>query len=155
MSELENVMLKWAQPLEDWANKPVDQATAGVKYDGNYKEKPPMALLDPPFLEGIARVLGFGAVKYAPDNWRNGIAYRRLISAAYRHLGAISAGEDIDPESGLAHSYHLGCCVMFLASMMETRPDLDDRYKPTPRKPVELSDKELCNAYVGNLTQSR
>lgn len=145
MSELESVM-------KDWANKPVDQATAGVKYD---HDKPPMALLDPPFLEGIARVLGFGAVKYAPDNWRNGIAYRRLISAAYRHLGAISAGEDIDPESGLAHSYHLGCCVMFLASMMETRPDLDDRYKPTPRKPVELSDKELCNAYVGNLTQSR
>lgn len=111
--------------IKDWNNKPV--APVGLKYDN---EKPPMALLDPEFLEGVARVLGFGANKYAADNWRNGISYRRLISAAYRHLGAINKGEDVDPESKLPHSYHLGCCVMFLASMMNTRPDLDDRWKP-------------------------
>ncbi len=98
----------------------------GLKYD---TDKPPMALLDPAFLEGVAGVLGFGANKYAAHNWRNGIAYSRLISAAYRHLGAINRGEDVDPESGLSHSYHLGCCTMFLASMMKTRPDLDDRWK--------------------------
>lgn len=98
----------------------------GQKFD---QEKPPMALLDADFLEGVARVLGFGASKYAAHNWRNGITYSRLISAAYRHLGAINRGEDIDPESGLSHAYHLGCCIMFLASMMNTRPDLDDRWK--------------------------
>jgi hypothetical protein len=103
----------------------VDWST-GQKFDN---EKPPMALLDPAFLEGVASVLGFGANKYAAHNWRNGIAYSRLISAAYRHLGAINKGEDIDPESGLSHAYHLGCCVMFLASMLYTRPDLDDRWK--------------------------
>lgn len=142
--------------IKDWAEKPIASA-AGVKYD---HDKPPMALLDPPFLEGIARVLSFGASKYAPDNWRNGITYRRLISAAYRHLGAINSGEDLDPESGLAHSYHLGCCVMFLASMIETRPDLDDRYKPddrfkhqpTPSKPPELSSKAI-HGISGTLTQ--
>lgn len=100
--------------------------TGGTKYDG---EKPPMALLDPEFLEGVASVLGFGANKYAAHNWRNGIQYSRLISAAYRHLGSINKGEDVDSESGLSHAYHLGCCVMFLASMMNTRPDLDDRWK--------------------------
>ena len=99
---------------------------SGVKFDG---DKPPMALLDASFLEGVASVLGFGANKYAAHNWRSGIHYSRLISAAYRHLGAINKGENIDPESGLSHAYHLGCCVMFLASMMETRPDLDDRWK--------------------------
>lgn len=98
----------------------------GMKYDA---DKPPMALLDSAYLEGVARVLGFGASKYAAHNWRSGIAYSRLISAAYRHLGAINKGEDVDEESGLPHAYHLGCCSMFLASMMQTRPDLDDRYK--------------------------
>lgn len=97
----------------------------GTKYDSG---KPPMALLDPEYLEGLARVLGFGASKYSPDNWRNGISYRRLISAAYRHLGAINKGENIDPESGEPHVYHLACCNMFLASMMAHRPDMDDRW---------------------------
>jgi hypothetical protein len=110
--------------IKDWDNKPVK--AVGVKFDG---DKPPMALLDPDYLEGVAKVLAFGAEKYAANNWRNGIAYSRLISAAYRHLGAINKGEDIDPESGLSHAYHLGCCNMFLASMMNTRPDLDDRWK--------------------------
>lgn len=111
--------------IKDWDNKPV----VGLKHDANYNEKPPMALLDPEFLEGVAKVLGFGANKYAANNWRNGIATSRLISAAYRHLGAINKGEDVDPESGLPHSYHLGCCVMFLSSMLQTRPDLDDRWR--------------------------
>lgn len=102
------------------------KSTLGVKHD---EEKPPLALLDPEFLEGVARVLGFGAKKYAAHNWRHGINYSRLISASYRHLGAINKSEDIDEESGLPHAYHLGCCVMFLASMMKTRPDLDDRWK--------------------------
>ncbi len=102
------------------------QTTVGIKHD---QEKPPMALLDPDFLEGVASVLGFGSRKYAAHNWRSGIAVSRLISAAYRHLGAINKGEDIDKESGLQHSYHLGCCVMFLAAMLNTRPDMDDRYK--------------------------
>lgn len=102
------------------------ELTQGVKYD---QDKPPMALLDAEYLEGVASVLGFGAAKYAAHNWRHGISYSRLISAAYRHLGAINKGEDIDEESGLSHSYHLGCCTMFLASMMNHRPDMDDRYK--------------------------
>lgn len=99
---------------------------AGRKDDGN---KPPMALIDSEYLEGLAKVLGFGADKYGADNWRKGINYRRLISAAYRHLGAINKGEDVDGESGLPHVYHLACCSMFLASTMANRPDLDDRYK--------------------------
>lgn len=98
----------------------------GVKYDAG---KLRVDLLDPLALEGIARVLEFGAIKYAPHNWRGGIHYSRLIGAALRHLFAIIRGEDIDPESGLPHIDHLGCCWMFLSNMMKTRPDLDDRYK--------------------------
>lgn len=112
--------------IKDYKDDSWTQPQAGVKFDG---EKPPMALLDAEFLEGVAKVLGFGANKYAANNWRNGIAVSRLVSAAYRHLGAINKGEDVDPESGLPHSYHLGCCVMFLSNMLQNRPDLDDRWK--------------------------
>jgi hypothetical protein len=102
--------------------------SSGSKYDN---DKPRMDLLDPDWLEGVADVLTFGAQKYAAHNWRGGIVYSRLIAAAYRHLGAINRGEDIDPESGKPHAYHLSCCVMFLSWMMKNRKDLDDRYKTT------------------------
>ncbi len=100
----------------------------GVKHDA---EKSRIDLVDAEFLEGLGNVLGFGARKYAEHNWRGGIRYSRLIGAAYRHLGAINRGEDLDPESGLGHIYHLACCVMFLSSMLAHRPDLDDRWKDT------------------------
>lgn len=98
----------------------------GVKYDGT---KPRIDLVDAEFLEGLGEVLGFGAQKYAAHNWRGGIHYSRLIAAAYRHLGAINKGEDLDPESGLPHTAHLGCCIQFLHWMMKHRTDMDDRFK--------------------------
>lgn len=97
-----------------------------IKFD---QAKSPVALVDPDFIEEVGMVLGFGASKYAADNWRNGIDYRRLISAAYRHLGAINRGQDLDEESGLPHTGHLACCVMFLSWMMQNRKDLDNRWK--------------------------
>jgi hypothetical protein len=97
-----------------------------MKYD---REKPRFDLLDPKAMYGLAEVLTFGAKKYAPNNWRNGFEYSRLIAALMRHLNAIQNGEDIDPESGLPHIDHLGCCWMFLSNMTKTRPDLDDRCK--------------------------
>lgn len=100
---------------------------SGEKHDVG---KPGMHLLDRHALEEIARVLDFGAKKYAAHNWREGIAYSRLVAAALRHLHAFNDGEDADPESGLSHLAHLGCCVMFLLNMQKTRPDLDDRHKP-------------------------
>lgn len=98
----------------------------GLKHD---TDKPPMDLLDPVALEGLALVLQFGAKKYAAHNWRGGLAYSRLIAAALRHTFAILRGERIDPESGLPHVDHLGCCWMFLSNMMKTRPDMDDLNK--------------------------
>lgn len=107
----------------------------GTKYDNN---KPSMALIDSDFLLGLAKVLDFGKEKYAAHNWRGGISFSRLISAAYRHLGAINKGEDLDSESGLPHVYHLACCVMFLSWMMENRKDLDDRWSMQTSNPQTL-----------------
>lgn len=102
-------------------------ATEGVKFD---QGKPQMSLIDSRYLLGTARVLTFGASKYAPHNWRKGMSVSRLYDALQRHLVALNGGEDLDPESGLPHVYHASCCLMFIANMLETRPDLDDRFKP-------------------------
>jgi hypothetical protein len=102
---------------------------SGVKYD---QGKLPMHLLDRTALEAVAGVLAHGAVKYAPENWRGGIEYTRLIGAAMRHLHALNDCEDVDPESGHLHAAHAMCCLMMLIWMMKCRPDLDDRWRGQP-----------------------
>lgn len=101
-----------------------DMATQGVKFDAN---KPRMDLLDAYAVEELAKVLTFGAQKYADHNWRKGIAKGRLIAAALRHLFAYLSGENKDPETGLSHAAHAMCCCMFLLGL-EHRTDLDDRW---------------------------
>ena len=85
---------------------------AGLKYDAG---KPRMWLL--PFLSlyEIAKVLTFGAEKYAPNSWQeveNG--YERYMSALLRHIHSIQEGETHDAESGLLHISHVGCNALFL-----------------------------------------
>lgn len=96
--------------------------------------KTPCELLSPIALLGTAKVLEFGAKKYAAHNWRKGLAYGRIIGAIFRHLLAFMIGEDLDPETGLPHVDHLGCEIMFLQELYRTRKDLDDRYKPETKK---------------------
>lgn len=100
-----------------------------MKNDG---EKVRVELLPPLALEEIAKVLTFGAKKYEDHNWRKGFAWSRLIGAALRHLLAFMRGEDNDPETGLSHLAHLGCCVLFLLDHQILKLGLDDRY-PTSR----------------------
>lgn len=107
----------------------------GVKYDMG---KPSMALLSHDALLDVARVLDFGKAKYDADNWRKGMEWRRLISAAMRHLGAFNNGEDLDPESGLPHLAHAACCIMFLQEYQIRGVGTDDRYKQ--RNTVQEAD---------------
>lgn len=113
---------------EEWEMPPLGavKEDVGIKLDSN---KPPMDLIDPDFLIGLANVLGFGAKKYDRWNWKKGIALSRLISAAYRHLTSINNNEDLDKETGLQHAFHLAACAMFLAHTIKNRKDLDDRWK--------------------------
>jgi hypothetical protein len=76
--------------------------------------KAQMSLLDPHFIEGIAEVLTIGAKKYSPDNWKRCKDKSRYVDALYRHFTAYMKGEEVDPESGLSHLYHMGCNIMFL-----------------------------------------
>lgn len=106
----------------------------GMKFD---TDKPRMDLLDAQALEGLATVLTFGAKKYAAHNWRNGISNSRLVAALLRHTFAILRGEYTDPESGLPHIDHVGCCWMFLSNNLKNREDLNDLWKSSGASPQE------------------
>jgi hypothetical protein len=99
--------------------------TQGQKDDGG---KLPMDLLAYDALKGTAQVLAFGAEKYAPRNWEKGIEYSRVFAALQRHMTAWWMGEDLDPETGLSHLHHAGCCIMFLQAFNERgMSKFDDR----------------------------
>lgn len=84
----------------------------GVKADYG---KPQYRLIPPRGLAPIVAVLTYGAHKYAPDNWKNvPQARERYADALLRHVFAWLEGEKLDPESGLHHLAHAGCCVLFL-----------------------------------------
>ena len=100
-------------PEEDDAFRHVEQV--GKKYDS---DKPMMDLIPPYMEEEVAKVLTFGAKKYAPGNWRKVEPLRsRYLAAAQRHINALKKGESHDPESGLHHAAHAACCLMFLGEV--------------------------------------
>lgn len=80
--------------------------------------KPRWDLLPMHALEDVARVLEFGACKYAPDDWRKVEGWRwRYARAGFGHLAAFVRGERLDAESGLPHLAHATCCVLFLLEL--------------------------------------
>ena|SRR5271166_1147184 len=103
----------------------------GVKHDSG---KIPMELLSHKALEEIAKVFAHGEVKYGAFNYRGGIHWRRVIGAAYRHLGQFNSGEDIDKESGISHIAHLAACSIMLLDFIREHKELDDRYVPSDNK---------------------
>lgn len=100
------------------------QETEGRKDDGG---KPPLHLLPPDALLEITRVLDFGARKYAPRNWEKGMAWSRPYAALLRHMLAWWCGERADPETGISHLAHAGCCILFLLAYERRQIGDDDR----------------------------
>ena len=99
-------------------------ADVPMKFD---TEKNRVELLPVEALEEIGLALTFGAEKYEPWNWKKGFAWSRLIGSTLRHLFAWMRGEDKDPESGLSHLAHAGCCILFLITHEKLGLGEDDR----------------------------
>ncbi len=104
------------------AGQPGALAHGGAKADSG---KLGTHLLPTRPLEAIARVLDFGARKYAPDNWRKGIAYTRVYGAILRHMWAWWRGEQADPETREHPLAHAACEILFL---------LEYELGPAPRR---------------------
>lgn len=124
----------------------------GTKFDDG---KPPMDLLPHYPLVEIAKILGHGAEKYGPHNWRAGIKFSRLTAAAERHMGAFKDGEDLDPDSGLSHVAHAACNLLFLLEHLRNRPDMDDRYKGPNQQVVDGGEITKGNAWRKDLSWPR
>lgn len=93
----------------------------GKKFDNG---KRPFDLLPVVATEHVVDVLGYGASKYGPENWRNlEDPMRRYYAAALRHLFAWKRGEVYDPESGLPHLAHAACGLMFLLDLEQGQSD--------------------------------
>lgn len=87
----------------------------GFKADSG---KPDWTLFPFDGAEDVVRVLERGAQKYARDNWRIvPDAITRYRAAALRHLAADALGEVNDPETGLPHLAHAGCCLLFVLAL--------------------------------------
>ena len=84
------------------------------KFDG---KKNRLELIQPDFIEGLGRILSFGAEKYDANNWmlaNSDEDQERIQGALLRHVFAYMKGEKVDPETGESHLYHATCNLMFL-----------------------------------------
>lgn len=101
-------------PTQGYARKAV---IPGTKADDG---KDPWHLAPWDAFLAIVRVLAFGAAKYAPRNWEQGIAWSRVYSACMRHLTDWfqqrdkGKGPGKDADTGYSDLWHAGCCVCFL-----------------------------------------
>lgn len=80
-------------------------------------------------LKGAADILTMGKEKYSRGNWRDGLSHTQTCDSLLRHLSKYLSGEDLDEESGKPHVDHVLCNALFLAEMIRTHPELDDRSK--------------------------
>lgn len=106
--------------------KLLNEEDKGLKYDS---DKAPLHLIPAEALIGMAKGFGYGAKKYAAHNFKKGIEYSRLTDSLRRHTLSFLMGEDIDPESGLPHTWHILCNAAMIEYMRVHKPDMDDRYK--------------------------
>ena len=58
--------------------EPANKEVKAIKHD---KGKLRYDLIPPEALEALVQVYTYGATKYAPDNWRNGIEWSRVFAA--------------------------------------------------------------------------
>lgn len=85
------------------------------------------SMVDFDSLEGLVRVLEYGASKYSKGNWKKGMPVTQVTESLMRHLFAFLKGENVDPESGCRHISHVMCNAMFLEYILREKPHFDDR----------------------------
>lgn len=111
----------------------------GKKYDGG---KPRMDLLPPNAIIEVAKVLAFGAEKYAPENWRKlEDLQNRYTGASLRHVFAHMDKERLDKETHLSHLAHAICCLLFKLEIELEETREEERLRGLERNECSESDQ--------------
>jgi len=118
----------------------VEKETQGVKHD---QDKIRMDLVPWDVVVEIAKILTFGAKKYADRNWEKGFNWSRVYGALMRHLTLWFQGQDTDAETGRSHLAHAGCCLFFLLAFVLRGVGKDDRPKLTEAQIDEMTKYEI------------
>ncbi len=106
------------QAIKDAGITEIEIVTEFMKFD---TDKLRYDLVPPLTIEALAKVLTYGAKKYAPNNWRETKDLDRYVAALFRHIEAWRKGEKVDEESGLKHLEHALTNLCFLLEL-----DTDD-----------------------------
>jgi hypothetical protein len=133
-----------ARSLQNERRTPV--STEGVKYDNT---KIQMELLPMQELREVARVLTYGAKKYAPDNWKKvPNAKERYAGALLRHFTDYREGITFDHETcpdPLRHIAQVACNALFLLYFELLDENTKANEIPTS-SPVEDISETMINA---------
>lgn len=108
------------RPCNEEEAKNIDRSKIGLKFDG---EKIMYELLPVDALEGVVKILTFGAKKYAPMNWKMVEPINRYYGALIRHIEAVRKGEWIDEDSGMPHLDHAMCNLVFLRELLKDKSE--------------------------------
>jgi len=119
-----------------------------LRYDSN---KIRHELIPAHALNELAKVYTMGAEKYAPNNWRKGMKWSRVIASLKRHLNYIEQGIDFDDESKLLHASHVAWNAITLLEYYKIYPQGDDRqhdYLTKSKIGLDI-DEVLCDFTAG------
>ncbi len=105
---------------KDSNDKAALKAGKGVKFDNGKNQ---YELMPVEALEGVVKILTFGAQKYAPYNWMKVRPIYRYYGALLRHLEAVRKGEWLDQESGFPHLDHAMCNLIFLRELLKDKTE--------------------------------
>lgn len=83
----------------------------------------------PRALNELAKVAGYGGIKYDRFNFLKGYDWSLSYDALQRHLNAFWSGEDTDEESGLYHLAHAAWHCLALLAFSIRQLGTDDRPK--------------------------
>ena len=105
---------EWDKVLPQTSSPTIDETCDKfIKHD-NVKNR--LELLEPAFIQGVGKIITFGAEKYSAHNWKKAEAddIDRIKGALLRHIMEYLNGNIVDSETGESHLYHAGCNLMFL-----------------------------------------
>ena len=91
--------------------------------------------------------------KYPDNNWMRGMNWSTPIACAKRHLEAFISGEDLDPQSGVPHLWHVQANIAMLIEYSVIFPSGDDR--PSTKGVIGAQFKDLLNHYDNALKKNQ